>query len=169
MTDLALPRSAQRAAARAQRSFSPMRVSAMVQRYWYLLRGSWPRVLELVYWPTLQMIIWGFTSQFMATNSSWVGRAFGVLLGAVLLWDVFIRGQLGVSISFMEERWSRKLGNLFVSPLRPLEWVVSLLAMGLIRVSIAVAPSAVLPTPLHRHPPLPLRPPPPPLHRPSSP
>src|ERR1700688_3669869 len=102
MTDVVLPRAAQRAAARAQRSFSPMLVGAMVQRYWYLLRGSWPRVLELVYWPTLQMIIWGFTSQFMATNSSWVGRAFGVLLGAVLLWDVFIRGQLGVSISFME-------------------------------------------------------------------
>ncbi|MFZ0840355.1 MAG: ABC transporter permease, partial [Xanthobacteraceae bacterium] len=27
----------------------------MVSRYWYLLRSSWPRVLDLIYWPTVQM------------------------------------------------------------------------------------------------------------------
>jgi ABC-2 type transport system permease protein len=29
------------------------------------------------------------------------------------------RSQLGLSISFLEEMWSRNLGNLFVTPLRP--------------------------------------------------
>jgi len=133
---------------RAERMFSPGRVYAMVLRYLYLLRGSWPRILELIYWPTIQMVIWGFTSQFMATNSSWVGQAFGVLLGAVLLWDVFFRGQLGVSISLLEELWSRNLGHLFVSPLRPLEWVVSLLVMSFIRVMIAMLPAALLAIPM---------------------
>ena len=51
-----------------------------------------------------------------------------MLLAAVLLWDVMFRGQLGVSVSFLEEMWSRNLGHLFVSPLRPYEWVLSLLA-----------------------------------------
>ena len=41
-------------------AFSPRRVAAMMLRYWYLLRSSWPRLIELVYWPTVQMFTWGF-------------------------------------------------------------------------------------------------------------
>ena len=59
------------------RGFSPGRVYAMLLRYLYLLRSSWPRALELVYWPTIQMILWGFMSQFLMTNSTWVARASG--------------------------------------------------------------------------------------------
>ena len=128
-------------------SFSARRVGAMVLRYWYLLRGSWPRFLELAYWPTMQMILWGFINQFMAASSSWVSQGAGVLVSAVLLWDVLFRGQLGVSVSFLEEMWSRNLGHLFVSPLRPGEWVVALFTMSLIRTIIGVVPAALLAIP----------------------
>ena len=127
--------------------FSVRRVGAMVLRYWYLLRGSWPRFLELAYWPTMQMILWGFINQFMASSSNWVAAGAGVLVSAVLLWDVLFRGQLGVSVSFLEEMWSRNLGHLFVSPLRPGEWVVSLFTMSLIRTIIGVVPAALLAIP----------------------
>jgi ABC-2 type transport system permease protein len=120
----------------------------MVLRYWYLLRGSWPRILELAYWPTVQMVLWGFINQFMATNSSWIAQASGVLIASVLLWDVLFRGQLGVSVSFLEEMWSRNLGHLFVSPLKPSEWVLSLMAMSLIRTAIGILPAALLAVPL---------------------
>jgi ABC-2 type transport system permease protein len=129
---------------RGGHGFAPGRVGAMLLRYLYLLRSSWPRTLELLYWPTLQMLIWGFMSQFLYVNSNYVFRAFGVLLAAVLLWDVLFRGQLGLSISFLEEMWARNLGHLFVTPLRPSEWVASLLAMSLIRVLIGVVPAALL-------------------------
>lgn len=123
------------------------RIAAMVLRYWYLLRGSWPRLLELAYWPTVQMILWGFINQFMAQNSTWVAQGAGVLVAGVLLWDVLFRGQLGVSVSFLEEMWSRNLGHLFVSPLRPGEWVAALMAMSLIRTLIGVVPAALLAVP----------------------
>lgn len=135
----------------AQARFSPGRVGAMLQRYLYLLRSSWPRALELLYWPAIQMVLWGFTSQFLMTNSSYVARAGGVLLAAVMLWDVMFRGQLGVSVSFLEELWSRNLGHLFVSPLRPYEWVISLLSMSLVRVIIGVVPAALLAIPLYHY------------------
>jgi len=135
----------------AQARFSPGRVAAMLQRYLYLLRSSWPRTLELLYWPAIQMILWGFTSQFLMTNSSYVARAGGVLLAAVMLWDVMFRGQLGVSVSFLEELWSRNLGHLFVSPLRPYEWVISLLFMSLVRVMIGVVPAALMAIPLYHY------------------
>jgi ABC-2 type transport system permease protein len=131
--------------------FSPGRVGAMLLRYLYLLRSSWPRALELIYWPAIQMVLWGFTSQFLMTNSSYVARAGGVLLAAVMLWDVMFRGQLGVSMSCLEELWSRNLGHLFVSPLRPYEWMIALLTMSLIRVAIGVVPAALLAIPLYHY------------------
>jgi ABC-2 type transport system permease protein len=125
-------------------AFSPLRVAAMVARYWYLLRGSWPRILELAYWPTMQVIIWGFLTTFIAQNSSFFVQAFGVLLSAVLLWDVLFRGQLGVSVSFLEEMWSRNLGHLFVSPLRPYELLASLMTISLIKTVIGIVPASLL-------------------------
>jgi ABC-2 type transport system permease protein len=131
--------------------FSPARVWAMLLRYLYILRSSWPRTLELLYWPTLQMMIWGFMSQFLRGNSSYIAQAFGVLLAAVMLWDLLFRSQLGLSMSFLEEMWSRNLGQLFVTPLRPYEWVISLLAMSMIRVTIGVVPAALLAIPLYHY------------------
>jgi ABC-2 type transport system permease protein len=116
----------------------------MVLRYLFLLRNSWPRVLELVYWPTVQMILWGFITRFFLTHSSWLAQAAGVLISAVLLWDVLYRGQLGVSLMFFEEMYARNLGHLFVSPLRPLELVLSLLAMSLIRTLISFGGASLL-------------------------
>jgi ABC-2 type transport system permease protein len=132
-------------------SDSPARVYAMVLRYLYLLRTSWPRIFDLVYWPTLQMILWGFTSQFLMTNSSYVARAGGVLLGAVLLWDIVFRAQLGVSMAFLEELWSRNLGQLFISPLRPVEWVLSFLVLSLVRIAIGSLPAALLAIPFYHY------------------
>jgi len=121
-----------------------MRVGAMVLRHVFLMRSSWPRIFELMYWPTIQMILWGFITTFLMTNSSYVAQATGILISAVLLWDVLFRGQLGFSLSFLEEIFSRNLANLAVSPLRPAEFLLSLTTMSLIRTVIGVLPAAGL-------------------------
>ncbi|MDP6564875.1 MAG: ABC transporter permease [Alphaproteobacteria bacterium] len=124
--------------------FSPQRIWGLTIRYVYLLRGSWPRILEMAYWPTVQVFLWGFITQFFAQHSNYIAQAFGVLLSAVLLWDVLFRGQLGVSISFLEEMWSRNLGHLFVAPLRPLELVAALCFMSLLRTLLGVVPATFM-------------------------
>lgn len=145
MTDAAGTRLPARPAARgAAGGSSARRVAAMGRRYFYLLRGSWPRLLELAYWPTVQMIIWGFVTQFFMGHSSWVANAAGVLIGAVLLWDVLFRGQMGFTICFLEEMWSRNLGHLFVSPLRPHEMIAAAMTMSLLRGVVGLAPSWIL-------------------------
>lgn len=123
---------------------SPRRIMGMVMRNWFLIRQSWPRMLELCYWPTVQLLVWGFMSQFLRGQTSLLAGAAGVLISAVLLWEVLVRTQIGMSITFLEELWSRNLGNLFVSPLRPWEWVVSLVVMGFIRVILGVLPPSIL-------------------------
>ncbi len=126
------------------RGISLQRIGAMILRYWYLLLSSWPRLLELVYWPTVQIITWGFLQTYIAYNAGFFARAGGTLIGAVILWDILFRGQLGFSISFLEEMWARNLGNLMMSPLKPIEFLLALMAMSLIRLAIGVIPMTLL-------------------------
>ncbi|WP_419902698.1 ABC transporter permease [Kiloniella sp.] len=121
-----------------------MRIQAVLLRHLYLMKASWPRILEMMYWPSIQMVLWGFITQFLMTNSSYVAQATGVLISAVLLWDILFRGQLGFSLSFLEELWSRNIGNLAVSPLRPVEFLISLMMMSMIRTIIGIVPATFL-------------------------
>jgi ABC-2 type transport system permease protein len=129
---------------------SPLRASArrvwgLMYRHLALYRRSWPRLLELAYWPVLQMLIWGFTASFLtARMGSTAVVAGAALLGGVLLWEVALRSQMGVAISFMEEMWSRNLGHVFVSPVRPWELVVALIGISMIRMLVGVAPAILL-------------------------
>ena len=131
------------------RPFSLRRIGAMGLRYLYLLRSSWTRIVELAYWPIMQMILWGFMTQFLLTAESPVIKAAGMLIAAVLLWDVMFRSNIGVAVSFLEEMWSRNLAQLFTSPLRPYEWALSLLFISLVRTVIGVIPAALLAIPLY--------------------
>jgi len=125
-------------------SLAPHRVAAMVLRYVYLLRSSWTRLLELIYWPAVQLFVWGFLQFYIAQNSGFFARASGIFIAAVLMWDVLFRGQLGFSVSFLEEMWSRNLTNLMISPLRPMEFVCALMIMSLIRLAIGMLPVTFL-------------------------
>ena len=125
-------------------AFSARRVGAMVLRHWYLLRYSWPRIVDLIYWPAVQMLMWGFLQLYIAEVSSGFVQVGGAFIGAVLLWDTLFRGQIGFSISFLEELWSRNLGNLMMTPLRPVELVAALMTMSVIRVVIGLVPVSLL-------------------------
>lgn len=120
------------------------RVAAMTLRYWYLLRGSWPRLLELIYWPAMTMIVWGFLQLYLSDNKSTLSGAAGIFLGAILLWDILFRGQLGFTFSFLEEIWSRNIANLMMSPLRPAELAAALMLMSFVRLVIGTIPVTIL-------------------------
>src|SRR4030088_170122 len=125
-------------------ALAPHRVAAMVLRYLYLLRSFWTRRVELIYWPAVQLFVWGFLQFYLSQNSGFFARASGVFIAAVLMWDVLFRGQLGFSISFLEEMWSRNLSNLMIRPLRPIEFVCALMIMSLVRLAIGMVPVTFL-------------------------
>lgn len=120
------------------------RIVAMTLRYWYLLRGSWPRLIELIYWPTMNMMVWGFINLYFSNDEPSLAVMTGSLIAAVMLWDVLFRGQLGFTFSFMEEIWSRNVANLIMSPLRPFELALSLMLMSFIRLVLGMLPVSLL-------------------------
>jgi ABC-2 type transport system permease protein len=114
------------------------RVRGLVRRHAYLLLKSWPRVVSMVYYPTVTMVLWAFVTIYLAPSNAFLRDAPGFFLGAVLLWDVLFRGQLGVSLTFIEEMYARNVGNLFVSPLRLYELIAGQLTMSVLRALIGV-------------------------------
>ena len=117
---------------------SARRVFALVRRHAYLLLKSWPRLVSMAYYPTVTMVLWAFLTLYLAPTNNFLQSAPGFFIGAVLLWDVLFRGQLGVSLTFIEELYSRNLGNLFVSPLTLPEFIAGQLVMSVLRTLIGV-------------------------------
>lgn len=125
------------------------RIGAMILRYAYLLRASRLRVLDMIYWPAVQLLTWGFLQTYLlragALEAPGGGaQVAGTLIGAILLWDIMLRGQQGFCFSFIEEMWSRNLPNILMSPLRPVEFIAALVVMSLIRLAVGVGPVTIL-------------------------
>jgi ABC-2 type transport system permease protein len=123
---------------------SAARIGAMVLRHWYVVRSSWPRTAELVYWPLVQMLMWGFLQMHLANTAGLAATAAGLFIGGVLLWDILVRCQLGFSVAFLEEIWSRNLGHLMMSPLRPTEYITALMIVSLMKLAVAMVPVTLL-------------------------
>ena len=114
------------------------RVGALIRRHAYLLLKSWPRIVSMAYYPTVTMVLWAFVTLYLAPTNNFLRDAPGFFIGAVLLWDVLFRGQLGVSLTFIEEIYSRNLGNLFVAPLSLAEFILGQVALSVLRTLIGV-------------------------------
>ena len=102
------------------------RTGAIVLRQFYLLRGSPVRLLPLFVWVAIDIVLWGFISRYLTSAAASGMNFVPVLLGAVLLWDFFVRVMQGVTTAFFEDIWSRNLLNLFGAPLQIPEYLLGL-------------------------------------------
>lgn len=117
------------------------RVLAMVSRNLYTYRHSPMRILETIYWPLLDLLVWGFLTVYLQKFGAHHGTAIPLFaayfIGALILWDLLFRAQQGVSLAYLEEVWARNLMNLFVSPLSVSEFLASTMVVSLLKLSIS--------------------------------
>ncbi len=111
------------------------RINALITRHLYLYRRSLARVMEIFYWPFLDLVIWGFITMYLMQFKGELHGAVTWFLGALILWDVLFRAQQGITISFLEEIWARNLLNLFGSPLKPSEFLAATMALSVFKVA----------------------------------
>ena len=107
-----------------------------------------PRVLDLIYWPTIQIIRWGFISKFFSIYSEYYNNTLGVILTCAILYDILFRSSISFNMLFLEEIWSRNFTNLFIAPLKIREIILSLIFTALIRTLIGMVPAIILTSPL---------------------
>ena len=117
-------------------------------RHFFLIKGSLPRLLDLIYWPSIQIILWGFISKFFSIYSSYYNNTVGVILTCAILYDILFRSSISFNMLFLEEIWSRNFTNLFIAPLKLKEIITSLIFTALVRTLIGLVPAIILTSPL---------------------
>ncbi len=121
------------------------RIYAMFLRYLYLHQRSLPRNLEIIFWPVMDLLVWGFVTLYLQKiTSSAAGGIVVFLIGAMIFWDILYRAQQTISIPFMEDQWARNTLNLLISPLRFWEWMTAMICYGIVKITVIIAVLAVL-------------------------
>jgi ABC-2 type transport system permease protein len=123
------------------------RVYALFLRHFFLIKSSFPRLLDLIYWPTIQIILWGFISKFFTMHSDFYNNTAGIILSAAILYDFLFRSSISFNMLFLEEIWSRNFTNLFIAPLKVSEIIAALTSTALIRTLIGIVPAVLLASP----------------------
>jgi len=113
------------------------RIYAIILRFMYLFRHSWDRLSDAFYWPTLDLLLWGITSVYFKTYAPETSQIILIIVGAILLWIIVWRGQYEITVGILEDLWNKNLVNIFVAPLKFSEWIISLVALGVIKAIIS--------------------------------
>jgi ABC-2 type transport system permease protein len=116
-------------------------VHAFIRRIWglvlrnvFLLPRNFARWLDIFYWPLMDLLVWGYTTVYLNHSQSGTSINFIVLfIGALISWDILYRAQQSITMTFLEDVWSRNILNLFVSPLTPTEFLLGSLVFGMLR------------------------------------
>ena len=124
------------------------KIYALALRHLYLISNSFPRIIDLIYWPTVQIFLWGFISKFFTLNSDYYNNTVGIILTAAILYDFLFRVSISFNMMFLEEIWSRNFTNLFIAPIKLSEIITALTLTAILRAMIGLIPAAILAIPL---------------------
>lgn len=116
---------------------NPRIIGSLSLRYFWLYTRHPIRIVELFFWPFVDLLVWGFLAVYLTTAA---GGEFPIpityLIGAMILWDALFRAQQGVAISFLEDVWTRNLLNVFAAPVRISEYLSAMFVVGFSRVMV---------------------------------
>ncbi len=115
------------------------RIYAIVLRYLFLFRRSFDRLSDAFYWPTIDLLLWGLTSVYFRTYVPNASKIILVMISGILFWIIVWRGQYEITVNLLEDLWNENLINIFVSPLRFSEWVISFVIVGVVKAIISFA------------------------------
>ncbi|HEY2664589.1 MAG TPA: ABC transporter permease [Candidatus Binataceae bacterium] len=119
------------------------RIQAVMLRHFYEARRNPDRITDMVYWPVLDVIVWGFFTIYLAGGVR-VGNVGNLLLGAVILWGMFYSFQRDMAVGFLDELWARNLINLFSTPLSVSEYLTGLILVNLLKTGIGLGAAALI-------------------------
>jgi ABC-2 type transport system permease protein len=120
------------------------RVMAVVMRHTYEARHNLDRITDALYWPVMDIIVWGFFSIFLARSNRLQPGLISFLLGAAILWGMFRAFQRDMAVGFLSELWSRNLLNLFSSPLTVFEYMTGLIIVNLLKALLGMTAAALV-------------------------
>lgn len=115
------------------------RIRAVVMRHMFETWRNYDRITDILYWPVMDIIMWGFFTFYLTQGHNLRPSAISCLLGAIILWNMFRSFQRDMAVGFLAELWSRNLVNLFSTPLTITEYMTGLVLVNLAKVAVGMA------------------------------
>lgn len=112
------------------------RITALMLRHLYTTRRNPSRIFDMVFWPAVDLVIWGFLSVFLFRTGTQLPAVAAIILGGFILWDILFRAHVGTTVTYLEDQWSRNSLNLFASPLTLAEYILSIVLISFLRVLV---------------------------------
>ncbi|MEK7617616.1 MAG: ABC transporter permease [Patescibacteria group bacterium] len=113
------------------------RIWGVILRYNYLFKHSLDRQVDAFYWPTVDLVLWGITSTYIASQGPNANLAVLMVVSGIVLWIVLWRGQYEFTVNILEDVWNKNLINMFVSPLKLSEWIAAFSTLGFVKAIIS--------------------------------
>ncbi len=110
---------------------------AVIVRHLYNFTHQLDRLSDSFYWPAMDLIIWGLTSQFVQGGNK-LSNIVLILLSGLVFWQVVWRGQYEIAVNFLEEIWSENLVNILSTPLRMGEWLAGVFVLSIVKMLMTV-------------------------------
>src|ERR1700736_2187280 len=120
------------------------RIKAVILRHTYEARRNLDRIIDMVYWPVLDIIVWGFFTIYLGRGNRLQPGMISFMLGAIILWGLFFGFQRDMAVGFLDELWSRNLANLFSTPLSMAEYMTGLIAVNVVKAMVGMTSAAVI-------------------------
>jgi len=114
------------------------RVEAIVLRHLYLFKRSYDRLADSIYWPVMDLILWGLTIRWISETQGLLSNVLLVMLTAIVFWQIVWRANYEISVNLLEEFWCKNLVNLFATPLKVIEWVCGVMIVGAMKTVLTV-------------------------------
>lgn len=110
----------------------------MILRHLYHYRHSLERQFDSFFWPAIDLIVWGITSRFLIAGKQNVSDLFLIVLTGLVFWQVIWRAQYEITVSMLDEIWSKNFLSLFSSPLTTFEWLAAVLILGIFKMLLTI-------------------------------
>jgi ABC-2 type transport system permease protein len=113
------------------------RVTAVVRRHWLAALQSPPRMIDMFFWPLVDLMLWGMITTFLTRERVHLAVPVAFLLGGLLLWDLVFRAKNSISVAFLSEGYWHNVLNLMASPLEPMEYLAGVVLFAISRAAVS--------------------------------
>ncbi len=114
------------------------RINAIVWRHTITWTREIEGLLETLWWPTFDLVVWGLMSLYIRRDAGMGGTVTTMVLSGIILWMIVYRSQQELGFTFLKEIWDRNLVNIMTSPVSIAEFTIASLIIGGIKLAISV-------------------------------
>lgn len=114
------------------------RIKGVFLRYYYNAIKGPHQISDMLYWPFVDILLWGLTSLWIQKQNSVPGLPL-VLMTGLIFWQIAWRGSIDISFNLLQEFWHRNLVNMFSTPLKISEWITGVLLLSLCKLTITIS------------------------------